>query len=357
MNKKHLDNDFSTKLIRWFKKEKRKLPFRQTKDPYRVWLSEIILQQTQMETGLKYYKLFIIKFPDIKKLAKASQKKIYSMWQGLGYYNRAKNLHATAKIVYHNMGGEFPKKYNDLITLPGIGKYTAAAISSICFGERRLVVDANVYRVISRMFGVSKNISSNDSYSYFQKINESLTFKKEEIGIYNEAIMDFGGSVCLPKKPKCGHCLFNNQCIANKEGKQSYYPLKKKTTSKTERYFNYFIIENDAFFLMRKRTSKDIWLNLHEFYMLEEKDKQSALEKFKTQIIGIKTEKIEVVVKKSKGILSHQKINITFFKLFVPQDCVFRSIKKRLKLKLVKKKEINKYAVPKVIDNYLNCHS
>ena len=274
----------------------------------------------------------------------------------LGYYNRAKNLHKTAKIIVNQNGGVFPKNYNELIKLPGVGKYTAAAIASICYNERRLVVDANVYRVLSRYFGIKKDIMLSKSFSYFLKISEQLTCQEINIGDYNEAIMDFGGLVCLPKKPKCNVCVLNKKCIANLTKTQTFFPVKNKVKQKKERYFNYFVLENKTFYLMRKRSNKDIWLNLNEFYLLEEKNKKLAIKSFIKKLNKIKIQEKNITEKKAKGVLSHQNINVCFFKIFIPEKKALTSIKKRLKLKLVNKKDINNYAVPKVIDNYLKCH-
>mgnify|MGYP001369634098 FL=1 len=356
MNKKRNGIDFSNSLIKWFETYGRNLSFRKSKDPYSVWLSEIILQQTQMETGLKYYDTFIKKFPKIKDLAEAKEEEIYNMWQGLGYYNRAKNLHKTAILISEKMGGVFPKNYDELLKLPGVGRYTAAAISSICYNERKFVVDANVFRVLSRYYGINKNISNSNAYSFFEDISLNIGENIKSVGVYNEAIMDFGGSVCTSKKPNCDKCVISYSCIANRNDKQNFFPIKNKRGVKKNRYFNYFILENDELFLMQKRKQKDIWLNLNEFYLLEEKSKQKAVKNFLKKIKGHKTGKLMSVSNKKKGVLSHQNIHINFFKIFIPNKNALSSIKKRLNLKFVNKTDINKYAVPKVIDNYLKCH-
>ena len=356
MNKKRNGIGFSNILIKWFETYGRNLSFRKSKDPYSVWLSEIILQQTQMETGLKYYDTFIKRFPKIKDLAEAEEEEIYNMWQGLGYYNRAKNLHKTAILISEKMGGVFPENYDKLLKLPGVGRYTAAAISSICYNERKFVVDANVFRVLSRYYGINKNISNSNAYSFFEDISLNIGENIKSVGVYNEAIMDFGGSVCTSKKPNCDKCVISHSCIANRNDKQNFFPIKNKRGVKKNRYFNYFILENDELFLMQKRKQKDIWLNLNEFYLLEEKNKQKAVKNFLKKIEGHKTGKLMSVPNKKKGVLSHQNIHINFFKIFIPNKNALSSIKKRLNLKFVNKTDINKYAVPKVIDNYLKCH-
>ena len=310
MNKDTFKTSFAKTLVFWYKKNKRMLPFRESKDPYRVWLSEIILQQTKMETGLKYYKKFITVFPEINSLAKASQKKIYTLWQGLGYYNRAKNLHKAAKIIINKHNGEFPKNYDDLIRLPGIGKYTASAISSICYNEKKLVVDANVFRVLSRCFGIKKDISKVSSYNCFLKFNKKISYKIKDFGEYNESIMDFGGSVCLPKKPLCQSCVFKENCYAKVKNKINMYPIKERKKRLKKRCFNYLIIENRNQILINKRTKKDIWENLNEFYLVEG---QGNFFDYKTLKVCQK-DKIKLV-SESTTKLSHQTIKVNFYKL------------------------------------------
>ena len=353
MNKNSLRSSFSKSLMLWFKKEKRKLPFRKTKDPYKVWLSEIILQQTQMETGIKYYKKFIANFPNINFLAEAKEEDVYSLWQGLGYYNRAKNLHKTSKIISKN-DGVFPKDYEGLIKLPGIGKYTASAIASICYNEKRYVVDANVYRVFSRLFGIKTEIDKPQAYTKFLNTTSSLAKKIKNTGDYNEAIMDFGGSICLPRKPKCTDCIFKLDCFANKNNLVEALPTKKPRLKIKTRYFNYFIFEHKNVFLYQKRINKDIWQNLFEFYLVEEKNSKKAL-----QLIKNKIQKKLPNPEKSNVItqLSHQKINVVFYNFNIDKKEDLNTIKETLNLKKLKKSNIKKFGFPKVVDNYLNSHS
>ena len=237
MNKSVRCFDFANLLLSWFKKQKRQLPFRKNKNPYKVWLSEIILQQTQMSRGVDYYERFIKKFPDVVSLSAASSEEVYSLWKGLGYYNRAKNLHETAKIISKS-GGIFPKKEKELLLLPGIGPYTAAAISSICFNEKSYVIDANVLRVLSRVFGLNYNISKQKSIKHFLKLTLTLTDKVKQHGDYNEAIMDFGGVVCLPKKPRCGECVLKKNCFAFNMSLIEKFPIRKKKLIRKKRLFN-----------------------------------------------------------------------------------------------------------------------
>lgn len=351
MNKDTLKTSFAKRLIKWYKKEKRALPFRENKDPYRVWLSEIILQQTQMETGIKYYNIFIKSFPNIKSLANSSEKKVYSLWQGLGYYNRAKNLHKSAKIIYKKYNGLFPDNYNELIKLPGIGKYTASAISSICYNEKKLVVDANVFRVLSRFFGISKDISKSSSYNYFLKFSERVAQETIDFGEYNESIMDFGGSVCLPKKPLCIKCVFEKDCFAKKEKKIKIFPIKKRKVKIKERFFNYMVFEDKKHILIKKRIKKDVWENLYEFY-LDENQHFSR----KPKIVGKNHKGNFKLISKNIAKLSHQVINVDFYR---PENGGYNleKIKEDLNMVIIKKNNLKNYAFPKVIDNYLKSES
>lgn len=354
MNKNKLnDLTFSSKLTGWYKKEKRMLAFRKTKDPYKIWVSEIILQQTQMITGLIYYKNFIKKFPTIQSLASASENTIYSTWKGLGYYNRAKNLLKTAKIITKKYNGKLPKNSKELILLPGIGKYTAAAIASICYNEKIPVVDANVYRVLSRYLGVFYNTSKSNSYNHYYNISKSITKNVSKMGEYNQAIMDFGATICTPKKPLCKNCLLILDCEAYQTNIVEKLPIKKKRLMKKKRFFNYFIIENEDSYLVQKREKKDVWLNLLEFFLVEDKSSKKAKMYFlkKLKLFELKP---KLISKNNKGILSHQIINVNFFSVYINDLVVFNKIKKHLKVRKIKKRRFKKSATPKVIDNYLN---
>ena len=354
MNKNKLnDLTFSSKLTGWYKKEKRMLAFRKTKDPYKIWVSEIILQQTQMITGLVYYKNFIKKFPTIQSLASASENTIYSTWKGLGYYNRAKNLLKTAKIITKKYNGKLPKNSKELILLPGIGKYTAAAIASICYNEKIPVVDANVYRVLSRYLGIFYNTSKSNSYNHYYNISKSITKNVSKMGEYNQAIMDFGATICTPKKPLCKNCLLILDCEAYQTNIVEKLPIKKKRLIKKKRFFNYFIIENENSYLVQKRKKKDVWLNLLEFFLVEDKSSKKAKMYFlkKLKLFELKP---KLISKNNKGILSHQIINVNFFSVYINDLVVFNKIKKHLKVRKIKKRRFKKSATPKVIDNYLN---
>ena len=349
--------EFGAKVVQWFEANKRDLPFRKDKDPYRVWLSEILLQQTQMGTGIKYYKKFIKKFPKIEKLAKANEETIYSMWKGLGYYNRAKNLHKTAQEIVNNYQGVFPTDYNDLLSLPGIGKYTASAISSICFNSKRYVIDANVYRVFSRYLGINKKINQSNSYKYFENISKELAKGIKDTGTYNEAIMDFGGLICKPKNPKCDICNIRKACFSYVNNTQEKYPLKEVVRKRKVRYFNYFVIQNKNYYLIQKRNNNDIWKNLFEFYLIEDKNIQNAKNVFQSTLnLHRNVISYEETIQEVSQ-LSHQKIHVSFHGCFIKEKRDFSLIEKLFKLKKIKKQKTKNLGFPKVIDNYLKYKS
>ena len=349
--------EFGAKVVRWFEANKRDLPFRKDKDPYKVWLSEILLQQTQMATGIKYYNKFIKKFPTIEKLAKANEETIYSMWKGLGYYNRANNLHKTAQRIVKNYQGVFPREYNKLLGLPGIGKYTAAAISSICFNSKKYVIDANVYRVLSRYLGLNTKINKTGSYKYFETLSVELAKGIKETGTYNEAIMDFGSLICKPKNPKCEICNTRKTCFSYINNTQEKYPLKEKIKKKKIRYFNYFALQNEDFYLMQKRNNNDIWKNLFEFYLIEDKSQKNAQNVFQVNLNLHKNVISYEETIQEVSQLSHQKIYVSFRECFIKGKRDFSLIEKLLKLKRIKKQKTKNYGFPKVIDKYLKYKS
>tara|TARA_B100000941_G_scaffold191912_1_gene138414 strand:+ start:47 stop:1093 length:1047 start_codon:yes stop_codon:yes gene_type:complete len=260
--------DLSDKLIKWFLSNKRDLPWRKTKDPYLVWVSEIILQQTRIETGIKYYHNFIKKYPDVKLLAKSKKQQVLKTWEGLGYYTRALNMHKAAKQVILKHGGIFPKDYLSLINLPGVGDYTASAISSICNNEKQAVVDGNVLRFISRLLKIEESIDSLKTKKQIKKyLNEKISVKKP--GDFNEAIMDFGSTVCKPKTFLCQSCIFSLECQAYLSNTVKNYPIKSHKIKSVNKEMNYvIIISNNKKIYLNKRTDKGIWKNLFEFFLI-----------------------------------------------------------------------------------------
>ncbi len=261
--------NFSNTLIYWYLQIKRDLPWRKTRDPYLVWLSEIILQQTRVSQGMSYYLTFSSVFPTVEDLANAEESKVLKMWQGLGYYSRARNLHFTAKYVSNELSGVFPTSYKELIKLKGIGDYTASAISSICFNEPAAVVDGNVYRVLARFFKIETPINSTKGIKEFKNLAQSLLDIKEP-GVYNQAIMDFGALQCKPKSPNCYECPMSSNCIAFENKLVKQLPVKEKKLKIKKKYFNFFVFitkENKTIF--EERKGKGIWQGLYQFPLIE----------------------------------------------------------------------------------------
>ncbi|MEO8404465.1 MAG: A/G-specific adenine glycosylase [Chitinophagaceae bacterium] len=348
-----MKKDFSKSLLKWNReKNNRQMPWKGEKDPYKIWLSEIILQQTRVEQGLKYYNNFVSTFPTIHLLAKATDEKVFKLWEGLGYYSRCRNLLSTARHISTEKKGNFPDNYNEIKLLKGIGPYTAAAISSFAFNLPHAVVDGNVFRVLARVFGVDKPIDSTEGKKYFTQLADELLDKKQP-GLYNQAIMDFGAVICKPANPLCQTCVFNKTCYAFLHNKINELPVKEKKTAMRNRWFYYFILQYKDQTAIRQRIAKDIWQQLFEFPMLEadgDKDIKSIIrqaEKTEWLIKG----KYEIVSLSPlyKQQLSHQLIAARFV-----------TIKLSLKAKSAedwKWEKINKLtdnAFPQVINQYLN---
>ena len=350
--------NFSKKLIHWYLQNKRELPWRQISDPYRIWLSEIILQQTRVEQGTPYYFKFTEAFPDIKSLADAHEDEVLKLWQGLGYYSRARNLHATAKKVAYGLDGKFPDSYTEIKKLKGIGDYTASAIASICFNEAAAVVDGNVYRVLSRIFGIDTPINSTQGAKEFKTLAQELIDKKDP-ATFNQAIMEFGATQCKPKNPYCLHCPFNESCIAFQHGKIADLPVKKGKVKVRDRFFNYLIfITPEAETVLMQREGKGIWRGLFDFPLLEtEKDlpEEDFRESVNSLEIAGKENKIrfsqlpveEVVLQQQNPIihkLSHQKLHVKFWVV---------KLNASSGLQTIAYKRLGEYAVPRVIDRFM----
>ncbi|WP_420401124.1 A/G-specific adenine glycosylase [Flagellimonas sp.] len=263
---------FSRKILDWYQVHKRDLPWRSTTDPYKIWLSEIMLQQTRVAQGMPYYHKFLENFPTVQDLANASEEKVLKLWQGLGYYSRARNLHATAKMVVDDHKGNFPDTYKGLKALKGVGDYTASAIASICFDIPEPVVDGNVYRVLSRYFGVDLAINSTQGVKYFKDLAREV-MDVNNIRDYNQGIMEFGAMQCAPKNPYCEGCPLNESCVALKENKVFRLPIKINKTKVRQRYFNYLVyLDGDKRTILEQRQGKGIWQNLYQFPLLETED-------------------------------------------------------------------------------------
>lgn len=309
--------DFSKKILKWYKEHQRELPWRKTTDPYKIWLSEIILQQTRVNQGLPYYEKFVGHFATVFDLANATEEAVLKLWQGLGYYSRARNMHATAKMVVEEYGGNFPESYLGLLKLKGVGDYTASAIASISFNEPEPVVDGNVYRVLSRYFGVDVPINSTQGVKYFKALAREVMDTKE-IRDYNQGIMEFGAIQCAPKKPYCLICPLNKSCIALKENRIHELPVKLKKGTVKNRFFNYLVfLDKNNNTKLEQRTGKGIWQGLYQFPLIEtdhsiEKDevREQLADKFPDYgIESIKLNNQVPIVHK----LSHQHLNTRFW--------------------------------------------
>jgi A/G-specific adenine glycosylase len=310
---------FSDKIVKWYLENMRNLPWRQTNDPYKIWLSEIILQQTRVNQGLPYYLKFIEHYPTVSDLAHAPEQQVLRLWQGLGYYTRARNLHKCAKVIAEKYNGRFPQTYAELLTLPGVGEYTAAAIASIAFKEKVAVVDGNVFRVLSRIFGVDTTINSPDGKKTFSALaNELMPYKQPDI--HNQAVMEFGALYCTPKNPVCNQCIYNPTCFAFKNSLQQSLPVKLKSKASRKRYFYYLVFQYKKSLLMRNRKQKDIWLGLHDFPMIETTRSVKA-EKIISELDVIKKLNIEAdkysITDTYKHVLTHQTIFARFIVISV----------------------------------------
>ena len=323
------------------------MPWKGEKDPYKIWLSEIILQQTRVEQGLDYYHRFVKTFPTVKHLARASETRVFKLWEGLGYYSRCKNLIATAKFINDQLGGRFPDKYEDILSLKGIGPYTAAAIGSFAFNLPYAVVDGNVYRVLSRFFGISVPTDSPKGKKLFSELASDLLDRKQP-GIYNQALMDFGAVICKPQLPLCISCHLKNHCVSYTKGTVHQLPVKEKSITKKARWFYYLVVDFEGAVYVRKRDTKDIWENLYEFILIESNE-PLALGNFqpvKTLFSKTKFE-VEHISGVYKQLLTHQTIRGQFIRLTIKEPLQLKDYK------TVDEKALQKLPFPKFISNYL----
>jgi len=304
---KHFSND----IIAWYHENHRSLPWRDTKDPYRIWLSEVILQQTRVNQGLPYYLRFTDSFPKVKDLAAATENSVLRLWQGLGYYSRARNLHRCAKIIAEKYDGTFPTTFEELIQLPGVGTYTAAAIASIAFNRKVAVVDGNVYRVLARIFGITKDIASTEGKKEFADLANQLISDKHP-GDHNQAMMEFGATWCTPLNPKCDSCLFVKNCVAFNRDMVSQLPVKEKKISKKTRYFSYFILRDGDKIAMKQRTGRDIWNGLYEFYLVESNTEEKLTELVKNDKLLASLRDVREAGN-IRHVLTHQVLQIRFY--------------------------------------------
>ncbi|HLA54765.1 MAG TPA: A/G-specific adenine glycosylase [Flavobacterium sp.] len=310
--------DFANLLTSWYLRHKRDLPWRNTQNPYFIWLSEIMLQQTRVAQGLPYFLAFAEAFPTVFELANADEEKVLKLWQGLGYYSRARNLHKTAQSVAFELDGIFPDNYNDLLKLKGIGEYTAAAIASFSYDEAVPVVDGNVFRVLSRYFDIETDIANASAKKEFAALAYEL-MPKDNPALFNQAIMEFGALQCVPKNPDCSICPLNSGCLALAKGKVNILPIKSKKAKAKNRFFNYLIVsDEDDKTVIQKRTGKGIWHNLYEFPVIET-DRPVDFETI-SPLIHFENEVIEILELTQADVihkLTHQHLHIKFWKVRV----------------------------------------
>lgn len=344
-------NDFARVLINWYAENRRELPWRETTDPYQIWISEIILQQTRVVQGLAYFNRFMERFPDIRSLAEAPEDEVMKYWQGLGYYSRARNLHAAAKEMLVCYNGTFPRDYQQVLALKGIGEYTAAAICSFAWRQPYAVVDGNVYRVLARFMGIDIPIDSGRGKKDFAELAGTL-LDHERPDLYNQAIMDFGAIQCTPKSPDCFGCPLQDRCVAFAENRVDSLPVKVGKTVVKPRYFNYLHIHSRGMNLMSRRESKDIWQNLYEYPLIETEramdfvDLQQTPE-YKELMAGGGTLQVVKMTEMPKHVLSHRIIYARFYE--IEADHFSSAMQRYLQ---IPDEEVENYAVSRLIELY-----
>ncbi len=343
---------FTEILLSWNRNEnKRQMPWKGEKDPYKIWISEIILQQTRVHQGMSYYYRFIKSFPDVQSLAHAPEQKVFKHWEGLGYYSRCRNLIESAKFITTKLNGKFPEKYEDILALKGIGVYTASAIASFAFNKPYAVVDGNVFRVLSRFFGMEVPVDTTEGKKIYSTLANQLLDKKSP-GVYNQAIMDFGAIVCKPLHPLCETCPLQIKCIAFKKKKVNSLPLKKKGIKRKERFFTYVIAEYNNAFYVRKRIAKDIWQGLYEFILIETKQilTEGQLQEMKTcaGLFGSDTFIVTNISKTFSQKLTHQTITGKIFHIHLANPAEIEDA-----YSLVSREQLQLLPFPKFIASYL----
>lgn len=337
--------NFVLLIAEWYRQTARNLPWRNTKNPYKIWLSEVILQQTRVEQGLPYYLKFTENFPTVIDLANAEEETVLKNWQGLGYYSRARNLHAAAKMIRDLHLGNFPHSYSDILKLKGVGEYTAAAVASFAFNLPHAVVDGNVYRVLSRFYDIDTPIDSTEGKKLFYNLANELLLK-EDPALFNQAMMEFGAMQCVPVNPDCGSCPVRPECLGYKNGTVSLRPVKAKKTKVTDRYFYYMVFHNDHQLVLKKRGPKDVWQGLYDFPLIESPSKLD--EENYAGVLGISLSQIKKQ-HHTKHILSHQRIFAAFLYLdFLPEKTLWKE-----DWELAEWSRLEKYPLPRIIERYL----
>jgi A/G-specific adenine glycosylase len=324
-----------TQLLKWYDKNARDLPFRNTKDPYKIWICEIVFQQTRIAQGLNHYNNFIKRFPDVQTLANADEDEVLLYWKGLGYYSRAINIHKASKQIVDDYNGEFPSDYEEILKLKGVGKYTAAAVSSICFNGKMPAVDGNFYRVLSRVFADDFDISNSRAFNYFSQLAQLIM--PENVGDFNQAMMDLGSEICKPRNPICGECPLNKDCLAFSIHKVSEFPVKTKKVKATDLELKYYFVHRNGEFLIRQRKDDFIWKKLFEF-PLEVSD----------QLIPL--------IKSVKNIhhkLTHKNLSIEIFNVEVDSEEVWKTFIDENDYIITNVENSHEKSFPKPLENYI----
>ncbi len=340
-------SEFSDNILIWYGENRRDLPWRNTKDPYLIWISEIILQQTRVSQGYDYYLSFVSRFPDLCSLASAPEDEVMRYWQGLGYYTRARNLHAAAK----SMNGTFPTTYEGVRALKGVGDYTAAAICSFAYGMPYAVVDGNVFRVLSRYFGIDTPIDSTTGKKLFTALAQD-NMDESCPAEYNQAMMDFGALQCTPQSPACMYCPLAETCVAFRTGMAEELPVKQKKLSVKTRHFNYLWVKAGEYTYINKRTEKDIWQNLYELPLVESEHELSQielLERMKPWLTDDEEIQLDLLIQGVKHVLTHRVIMANFYQVTLPPGSSSFS-----SFIMVKPESLASYAFPRLITSFLN---
>ena len=345
-------HDFSRKLISWYHRHHRDLPWRRTSDPYKIWLSEIILQQTRVAQGTPYYLRFVEKYPTVQDLARADEQEVLRLWQGLGYYSRARNMHHTARQVVAEFGGAFPGTYAELLKLKGVGEYTAAAIASFAFGEAVPAVDGNVYRVLARMFGLKTDITHSSAKREFTALARRL-IPADDPANFNQAMIEFGAIQCQPVAPDCLLCPFNDLCHAFAHGAQHLLPVKSKKAKVRNRHLNYIVLEKDGQLAMKERTGKDVWKGLYDFHLIETPQEASSPDELADDLFlsqWAKSGQLILPQKTYVHLLTHQKLHVKFWQIAFGAD---EAVDLPDGLSLHDKAQIEELPKPILIDTFI----
>ncbi len=324
-----------TQLLKWYDKNARDLPFRNTKDPYKIWICEIVFQQTRIAQGLNHYNNFIKRFPDVQTLANADEDEVLLYWKGLGYYSRAINIHKASKQIIDDYNGEFPSDYEEILKLKGVGKYTAAAVSSICFNGKMPAVDGNFYRVLSRVFADDFDVSNSRAFNYFSQLAQLIM--PENVGDFNQAMMDLGSEICKPRNPICGECPLNKDCLAFSLHKVSEFPVKSKKVKATDLELKYYFVHRNGEFLIRQRKDDFIWKKLFEFPS-----------EISDQLIPL--------IKSVKNIqhkLTHKNLSIEIFNVEVDSEEVWKTFIDENDYIITNVENSHDKSFPKPLENYI----